>query len=150
MNADEKNLINEIALVSAKIAHRDGTPAEELDQKFIDEADMHHNWRHIIDEAGMLKKCHGVYRKLEALHIARIKSGMSEKKFYRNGLDLIRVIRKHTGFSDLFDMVSAAPEYRPLLNTSRKGAAGRELTKIADAYDAAMAERGDARRARRW
>ena len=60
------------------------------------------------------------------------------------------IVRRHTGFKSIEDMTATAPEYRPLLNTSRKGAAGRELTKIADAYDAAMAERGDARRARRW
>lgn len=59
-------------------------------------------------------------------------------------------VRKHTAFKDLQDLLSTDPHYSPAMNTSRKGVIGRELTFLADVYDAARREMGDARRVRRY
>lgn len=55
------------------------------------------------------------------------------------------IIARNTGFTSMADLLNSHPGYRPSLDM-RDGWA-REL---ADAYDAAMAERGDSRRAYRY
>lgn len=54
-------------------------------------------------------------------------------------------IRRKTGFTDFADMLDAGGNYRPTIDVSQA-----DLLELADAYDAAQAERGDARRAFRY
>ena len=62
------------------------------------------------------------------------------------------LVRAHSGFDSMLDMVQAHESYRPSLATKRGKDDGErlELTLIADAYDAAQEERGDGRRAYRY
>ena len=58
--------------------------------------------------------------------------------------------KKHTAFADFSDMLNALGNYRPSLYIKRKPLVHQhELRELADAYDAAQAERGDDRRAYR-
>lgn len=62
------------------------------------------------------------------------------------------LVRLHSGFDSMLDMVQSHDSYRPSLATKRGKDEGEraELTLIADAYDAAQEARGDARRAYRY
>jgi len=51
--------------------------------------------------------------------------------------------RQFTGFDSFSQMLEAAPDYSPTLRDSDCP----EVRKLADAFDAAMAARGDSRRA---
>lgn len=57
------------------------------------------------------------------------------------------LVRYHTAFSSMDDMMTAGGNYRPSLNTSAGDIA---LVRIADEYDARQAARGDSRRAYRY
>lgn len=65
--------------------------------------------------------------------------------------DIDELVQRLTGFTSLLEMVEAHPNYRPTIPTTRGQDAREcaEYTDIADAYDAAQAARGDARRAYR-
>ncbi len=62
------------------------------------------------------------------------------------------LVSMHSGFSSLADMLNAHPSYTPTLATTRAKDPREcaELKDIADAYDAAQAAKGDARRAYRY
>lgn len=71
-------------------------------------------------------------------------------EFFNNYVDTL--IRKHTGFTSFSDLLSTKPTYRPSLATKRSEdkTDREELTIIADAYDNAMMNIGDRRRAFRF
>lgn len=64
-----------------------------------------------------------------------------------------RLVRKHTAATSLADLVEPGGGYRPTLyaTTGLRGVRNsrRELTALANAYDAAQAAAGDPRRAHR-
>lgn len=60
-----------------------------------------------------------------------------------------KLVRKHTAFDSMLDMMNAKGGYRPTLCTSRRHKYYAELRFIADYYDACMAQIGDDRRAYR-
>lgn len=61
------------------------------------------------------------------------------------------LIRKHTCFNGVLDLLKSEGNYRPTLYTkaARRKKDREELTAIADFYDAIMAKRNDPRRAYR-
>lgn len=56
--------------------------------------------------------------------------------------DIDALVKKHTAFATMDEMLNAKGGYRPSMYVFR-----HEVKIIADAYDAAQEERGDARRA---
>lgn len=77
--------------------------------------------------------------------VAVVKSG-------KKTLSIDALIKYHTAFLDLDDMLNTHQSYRPSINciTNKKVSERKELAVIADAYDLEMIKRNDSRRAYRF